>query len=78
MHTITADKARRVLIPDAQPGQVFDYCMNLDGSVLLTPVKKTEPEPGKVEFIKQNGYTVGVTNRTFTDEQIKEGLAELP
>jgi len=45
VHTITADKAKRVRIPDAKPGQVFAYISNGDGSITLTPVEAAVKEP---------------------------------
>ncbi len=45
VHTITADKAKRVRIPDAKPGQVFAFTNNGDGSFTLTPVEPTVKEP---------------------------------
>ena len=39
MNTITVDDRKRVRIPEAKPGQVFDLAANSDGSYLLIPVK---------------------------------------
>jgi hypothetical protein len=78
MHTVTADEQKRIRIPDAEPGQVFAYDKAEDGTITLTQVKKSEPEPGKVKFIKEDGYTVGVTDRNVSLETIKELLAEFP
>ena len=36
--TVTADDRKRVRIPDAQPGQVFAYINNGNGSYTLTPI----------------------------------------
>ena len=44
LHTITADKAKRVIIPDAKPGQVFAYISNVDGSITLTPIETADKE----------------------------------
>ena len=42
MHTVTADKAKRIRIPEAKPGQVFAYEASGDGTITLTPVKTIE------------------------------------
>jgi len=44
MHTVTADKYKRVRLPDAKPGQVFAY-YSVEGNITLTVVKKTERRP---------------------------------
>ncbi len=77
VHTITADKAKRVRLLDAKPNQVFDYAANADGSFLLTPVKKAEPEPTKFRIVKNElGYRVIQTDKVVSEETIKEILNE--
>ncbi len=36
VHTVTTDKSKRVRLPEAKPGQVFDYAFNADGVFILT------------------------------------------
>ncbi len=43
MKTLTADKYKRVCIPDAKPQQVFAYANNGNGSFTLTVIR-TEPK----------------------------------
>ena len=43
MHTVTADKYKRVRLPDAKPQQVFAYA-NTGENITLTPIK-TEHKP---------------------------------
>ena len=45
MHTVTADKYKRIRLPSIKPGQVFDFEDAPDGSVKLTPVKAEFKEP---------------------------------
>ena len=45
MVTLKADDRRRVQIPTAEPGQVFAFESQADGSVTLTPVKAERKEP---------------------------------
>ncbi len=44
MKTLTADKYKRLRIPDAKPQQVFAYSNNGDGSFTLTVVKAERKE----------------------------------
>ena len=65
MHTLTADKAKRVRIPDAKPGQVFAYETN--GKIItLTPVVKSEP---------QEMFPRGSLLKYITPERNREQLA---
>ena len=78
MHTIVADKTKRVRIPDAKPGQVFAFTNNGDGTRTLTEIKPVEPTRSKVKFIKRGRYTVGHTDKQVSLETIKELLSEFP
>ena len=44
MQTVTADKYKRIRIPDAKPQQVFAYANTGDGSIVFTPVKAERKE----------------------------------
>ena len=43
MTTVTVDDRKRVRIPTAKPKQVFSFQPNVDGSVLLVPVREQQP-----------------------------------
>jgi hypothetical protein len=62
MHTVVADKWKRVRIPDAKPKQVFAYTNNGDGSITLMEVQ----EDRKPRFPK------GSLLKYFTGEAGKE------
>ena len=64
MKTLTADKYRRVRIPDAKPQQVFAYANNGDGSFTLTVVKAERKE----------AFPRGSLLKYFTPEKNKEEL----
>lgn len=61
-----------------------------DGVIVLPPglnlpegaeVQLTVPDnlaPAKVRFVKENGYTVGISDQPVTLEAIKTALAEFP
>ena len=44
MTTLTVDDTKRILIPDAEPRQVFAYTHNGDGTITLAPVKAEREE----------------------------------
>lgn len=64
MKTLTADKYKRVRIPDAKPQQVFAYANNGDGSFTLTAVKAEAKEK----------FPPGSLARYFTPERNREEL----
>lgn len=65
--TLTADKYKRVRIPDAKPQQVFAYANNGDGSFTLRVVK-VERKPA---------FPRGSLLKYLTPERDKEQLAIL-
>ena len=68
MHTVTADKYKRVRLPDAEPQQVFAYANAGNGSIMLTPVKAERKE----------AFPRGSLLKYFTPERNKEELERLP
>lgn len=65
---VTAEKYKRVLLPDAKPQQVFAYANAGDGSIMLTPVKAERKE----------AFPRGSLLQYFTPERNKEELERLP
>ena len=55
MQTLTTDDQKRVRLPDAEPGQVFAYDAQADGSLMLTPVKKTEIRRVQAKLTRKDG-----------------------
>jgi hypothetical protein len=64
MKTVTADDRKRVRIPDAKPGQVFEYANNEDGSITLEPIKPRRKER----------FPRGSLLKYFTAQKSKEEL----
>ena len=50
--TTKADDRKRVVIPDAKPGQVFDVQANSDGSITLTPLKARKQKGSILDGLK--------------------------
>ena len=68
MHTVTANKYKRVRLLDAKPQQVLAYANAGDGGIVLTPVKAARKEAFPRESLLEY----------FTPERNKEELARLP
>lgn len=76
--TTTADESKRVLIPQARPGQVYTVQADAEGVVTLIPVKPAEEKPMKARLEQHGGYTVVVTDRPVDEQVIRELLADFP
>ena len=76
--TTKADARKRVVIPQAKPGQVYAVQGEPDGIITLSPVKPIEPVSSKYKLVKKDGYTVIETDRQVSLETIKELLSEFP
>ena len=68
MTTVKVDDRKRVRIPDAEPGQIFAYIDNGNGSFTLMPVQTEGTER----------FPRGSLLKHFTPEKGKEELAILP
>ena len=67
MKTLKVDRSKRVRIPDALPGQVFEYSRNGDNSFTLTLI------PGELK----EKFPPGGLLKYFTAERNKEEMAIL-
>jgi hypothetical protein len=76
--TTKADNRKRVLVPQAQPGQVYALGENADGSFTLTAIKSTEAANLKCRVAKEDGFTVVVPGQPINEPAIKELLADFP
>ena len=78
MITATADNQKRVVVPQAKPGQVYAISENADGSFTLTVVKPIEEANLKCRVTTENGFTVVVPEQPIDESAIKEMLADFP
>jgi len=76
--TTKADHRKRVLVPQAEPGQVYAVGENADGSLTLTAVKPTEAANLKCRLAKEDGFTIVVPGQPINEPAIKELLADFP
>jgi len=79
-HVITtkADNQKRVLVPQAKPGQEFAVEENADGGFTLTVVEPRETSPQKCHLAKEDGFTVVVPGQPINEQAITELLADFP
>jgi hypothetical protein len=69
VHTLTADKQKRVRIPDAKPGQVFAYEADQTGTIItLHAVKKVESHLEMLELEDLDCKTLAPKERGKVDE----------
>ncbi len=78
MITTKADNQKRVLVPQAKPGQVYAIQENADGSFTLTVVKRADAGNLKCRLAKEGGFTVAVPGQPIDEQAIKELLADFP
>jgi len=76
--TTKADNRKRVVVPQATPGQVYAVRENGDGSLTLTVVKPAEAGRPKCRLAKENGFTVVVPAQPVNEQAIKELPADFP
>jgi hypothetical protein len=59
MKTVTVDAERRVRIPEARPGQVFEAERDKFGNIVLAPVALELPgTAGSGQLVRENGRLV--------------------
>jgi hypothetical protein len=76
--TTKADNRKRVLVPQAKPGQIYAVQENADGSLTLTVVESGESSNPKCRLAKEDGFTVAVPGQPINEHAIRELLADFP
>lgn len=78
METVKIDDYKRVRLPDAKPGQVFEYQVAGE-TITLRLVKPVETDkPAKFKLIMRDGFPVIRTDRVVSQETINELLSLMP
>jgi hypothetical protein len=75
--TVTADGRKRVVLPDAKPGDQFELESSNDGFVLRR-LEPAQTRPAKVTVEKREGFSVWATDQPVSEEAIREALADFP
>jgi hypothetical protein len=76
--TTKADDQKRIVVPQAKPGQVYAVQENLDGSFTLKAVRPVASAPPTCRMDNEDGFPVAVPNQPIDEQAIKELLAEFP
>jgi hypothetical protein len=76
--TTKVDNRKRVLVPQAKPGEVYGVHEHADGSFTLTVVKPVEMGKLKCRVAKESGFTVVVPGQAINEGAIKELLTDFP
>jgi hypothetical protein len=76
--TTKADNEKRVLVPQAKPGQEYAVQENADGGFTLIVIKSAEPVHLKCRLDKEKGFTVAVPEQPINELAIKQLLADFP
>jgi len=76
--TVTVDSKRRVVLPTAKPGELFDVQWAGDGRLVLTRMEPVEPRQAKVRIEVENGLVVGVLDGPINEQALRESLADFP
>ena len=72
-----ADSEKRVILPQAQPGECFDVQVCANGFV-LRKVDSVSPPTARVSFIKREGFTVAMADQAMDEEALRDALANFP
>ena len=75
--TVITDSEKRVVLPQAQPGECFDVQACANGFV-LRKLESVSPGPAKVGFVKRDGFTVAMADQPIDEEALREALANFP
>ena len=76
--TVIADSKKRVVLPDAKPGDRFDLRTSADGTLILAKLQPVPPQPSGVTVERRGGFSIGVLDRPIDEEALEEALAEFP
>ena len=74
---VTTDAKKRVVLPPAKPGDMFDVQISSNGKLVLTPLIPDE-RPNRIKLVEENGYLVAVGSRPITQAETRKLLDEFP
>lgn len=76
--TVTADNKRRVVLPTAKPGELFEVELAGEGRFILTRMEPIAPRQARVRIEVEDGLVVGVLDRPINEQALREALADFP
>lgn len=75
--TVTADEKKRVLLPDAKPGDRFEL-QSSNGGFILRRLEGDAARPARVTVERRDGFSVWSTDQPISEQAIREALADFP
>ncbi|HUD49256.1 MAG TPA: hypothetical protein VMR33_20680 [Candidatus Baltobacteraceae bacterium] len=78
MITTKADNRKRLVVPQAKPGQVYSVHDNGDGSFTLKAVEPKASSLPTCRLADEDGFRVAAPNQPINEPAIKELLADFP
>ena len=75
--TVIADDRKRIVLPDAKPGDRFDIESSNNGFILRR-LQSVESKPANVTVQKREGFSIWETDQPINEQAIREALAEFP
>jgi hypothetical protein len=76
--TTKVDDQKRIVVPNAKPGQVYAVQENVDGSFTLKSVGPAAAATPTCRLDNEDGFPVVVPNQPIDEQAIKYLLAEFP
>jgi molecular chaperone DnaK (HSP70) len=76
--TTKADSQKRVVLPQAKPGQLYAVHNNADGSFTLTAISPSPASRPTCRLANEDGFAVAVPDQPIDEEAIRELLADFP
>jgi hypothetical protein len=78
MVTTKADGLKRIIAPQAKPGQVYAIHNHADGSFTLKAIHPAEPLTPTCSLVEEDGFAVAAPNQPIDEAAIRELLADFP
>jgi hypothetical protein len=76
--TAKVDDQKRIVVPQAKPGEVYAVQDNLDGSFTLKAIKQAASTSPTCRVADEGGFPVAIPNQPIDEQAIKELLSEFP
>lgn len=75
--TVVTDNEKRVVLPQAQPGERFEV-QACAGGFVLRKLESFSAALANVRFVKRDGFAVAIADQPMDDEALREALANFP
>jgi len=76
--TVTDDDYKKRVTFPTKPGARFDVQACGENKFVLTRLMPVEEQPAKVSVVRENGFSVGKSNRKINEAALQNALNEFP